>query len=170
MKQIIILLIIAIGTIHASAQSIMDAGTRDFDDFEWDNSRARKFSVGAYLYDNPKIDPNTFGCGIAFRYNITEPLRTKLSAAVLFAGDEGVGVDMSLDFQWTHPLGDKFLIYPSVGVGYLGVCDIANFSFLIGPGIEYLINNHLSIGFEFKGQITAEGVGLPITLGVDYTF
>lgn len=128
-------------------------------------------TVGAHFYDNPKIENNAIGGGLSFRYSFTDHLRGKLSASFITANGNS-GVDTSLDFQWAFMLGEKFTLYPTLGVGFININEMSKATILFGAGAEYNINEHWGIGFEARAQaIPGEsGVGCPITLGVTYTF
>lgn len=127
-------------------------------------------TVGAHLYDNPKIDPNLYGGGVSVLYNFSDHFRAKAIASVISGSDVGCGVDAAVEVQWAFNLGEHFVLYPAIGAGYLNIEDLSKAAFLIGPGCEYYINDHWGLGLDIRGQITGDGVGLPITLGVTYTF
>lgn len=127
-------------------------------------------TVGVQLYDNPKVSPNLFGGGASVRYEFSDYLRGRLAASVVSGSDIESGVDAALDIQWAFNPSNKFVIYVAAGVGYMTIEDISSVSFLFGPGFDYYINDNWGINLDIKGQIVSEGYGLPITLGVTYTF
>ncbi|MDE6340114.1 MAG: porin family protein [Muribaculaceae bacterium] len=127
-------------------------------------------TVGVHLYDNPKVDPNLFGGGVSVLYNFSDHFRGKAIASVISGSDVGCGVDAAVELQWGFNLGERFVLYPAIGGGYLNIDGLSGASFLIGPGCEYYINDNWGIGLDIRGQIMSEGAGLPITLGVTYTF
>lgn len=127
------------------------------------------FTIGLHLYDNPKLqDGNAFGGGASLRYDFTDNLRAKLQAST-FSVDESFCADCSLEVQWAWFFGEKFALYPAIGVGYMSYCETP-VTFLVGPGFEYNFDEHWKLNLDFRAQYANGGVGLPITFGVGYTF
>lgn len=128
-------------------------------------------TIGAHLYDNPKIEGNAIGGGLSCRYSFTDNLRAKLSASFLTVSGES-GIDASLDVQWAFTIGDNISLYPAFGAGFLNCGEVSSPTILFGAGAEYHINEQWGIGLDARAQVVTDGsgVGFPIALGVTYTF
>lgn len=127
--------------------------------------------VGVHFLDNPKFEPNAIGAGASFRYSFSDHFRTKVQASFLSAS-EASGVDASLDFQWAFPLGEKFDLYPTLGIGFTNIGEISNADILFGAGVDYYITEHWGLNLEARAQkiFSTDGIGYPISIGVTYTF
>lgn len=127
--------------------------------------------VGVHFLDNPKFSPNVIGAGASFRYSFSDHFRTKLQASFLNASETS-GVDASLDFQWAFALGEKFNLYPTLGIGYINIGEISNAELLFGVGADYNFTEHWGLNLEARAQkiFSIEGIGYPISIGVTYTF
>lgn len=134
------------------------------------NAEKGDVTLGLHFYDNPKIyeDCNAVGGGVSIRYSFTDNLRAKLMGSVFHADD--FGGDIELDVQWVFNLSDNFVVYPAVGIGVVTIPEMTKFSCAVGPGIEYNFDENWGINFEAKAQFCNGGVGIPLSLGVAYTF
>lgn len=127
-------------------------------------------AIGVNFYDNPKFEGNGVGGGLFFRYSFSDHFRAKINANYFKFSSIGA-LDATVDADWAFTLSDKFVAYPVISVGVLH-CESTEFQAAFGAGAEYLINEHWSIGAQFKAQYitNTDGVGAPISVGVSYTF
>ena len=87
------------------------------------------FSVGLNanyrMWDNAS-DFNNLGFGAKVRYNLTDPLRLEANFNYTLEKDEYKAMDYTVNAHYLFKLGEKFVLYPTVGLGFVNVkCDFA---------------------------------------------
>lgn len=143
---------------------------------------AGDFSVGLNanyrMWDNAS-DFNNFGLGAKVRYNITNPIRLEANFNYTLKKDDYSAMDYTVNAHYLFNLGEKFVLYPTVGLGFVNVkwdlpgVDIPDgyedympdgyedyasgsdeswneFMWQAGVGAEYPITDAIGVNAEFK--------------------
>ncbi len=136
------------------------------------------------------VSVTNFQIGAKFQYNISNPFRVE---AAFDYGFKNKGIDMfdlAANVHYLIGLGEKFKLYPIVGVGFAHAkasasidfeyddedynyevsASVNKFMFNAGLGAEYPVSDKLSIGAEIKYQYIQDFSRLPISVGVTYKF
>jgi len=184
MKKLFLTLLIAAMSVCAFAQK---------------GQKAIGFNLGYTPCLEKGIKINNFGIAAKFQYNLTDALRSELNVGYDFKDKEIGFFTAAANFHYLFNVGDKFKVYPIVGVGYsrldfglwgdlmeigdewadeYGYEDDEDTSapsknkFLVnaGLGAEYALTENLSVGAEVKYQYIKDACRLPITIGLSYKF
>ena len=173
------------------------AGLASFAQQKGDVALGFNFGV-APIVENHASTTN-FGLGAKFRYNVSNPVRLEANFGYWFKSNTFDIIDLSANVHYVFKVGNKFNIYPLVGVGYArvnssiggAVEDVLEESFdwyndddveinastgfnrllvNVGVGAEYAVTDKLSLGVEIKYQYLKDFSRLPINLGLAYKF
>ena len=103
--------------------------------------QAGDMAVGLNLGVAPLLESgaNTtnFGIGAKFQYNVTNPIRLEADANYWFKSNGLDLFDVSVNLHYLFHCGEKFTLFPLVGIGYAHVNDVSN-------GGDYDYNNYYS--------------------------
>lgn len=64
------------------------------------------------------VDLTNFGIGAKFQYNVTNPIRLEADVDYWFKAKEMDVFDISANVHYLLHFGEKFTMYPLVGIGY----------------------------------------------------
>ena len=183
MKKLFVTLLIAMVSVCAFAQKGQKA-------------------IGANLSYSPSLEDgikiNNFGIAAKFQYNLTDALRSELAVGYDFKDKEIGFFTAAANFHYLINAGEKFKVYPIVGVGYARMDyglwgdlndwgnemaeewgdedyddDMPSKDKLLvnaGLGAEYAVTERLSFGAEVKYQYIKDACRLPISIGFAYKF
>lgn len=151
-------------------------------------------AVGVNLGAAPCLESGVsltnFQIGAKFQYNISNPFRVEAAFDYGFKS-KGIDVfDLAANVHYLIGIGEKFKLYPIVGIGFAHVkgsfgfeyedddydydfevsASVNKFMFNAGLGAEYPVSDKLSIGAEIKYQYIEDFNRLPISVGVTYRF
>lgn len=161
MKRIVIALCIAlIGITGAYAQKKGD------------------FAIGVNLGVAPNLEKDlsvtNFGLGLKVQYNITNPIRLEAGGDYWFRNNLNDMADAYVNFNYLFNVGNRFKLYPLVGVGYAkyGIKDHHKNGVLVNVGVggEFPFTSHFSAGVEVKYQYIKDFQRIPISIGATYRF
>lgn len=139
-------------------------------------------AVGLNLGAAPCVESGAnltnFGAGVKFQYNFSNPFRAELAVNYWFKAKEISAADAAVNAHWLFNVGEKFIIYPVVGVGMLrasvdtGSEDASEVRFMsnVGVGAEYPVTEKISVGVECKYQYVKDFARVPVNLSVTYKF
>ena len=133
---------------------------------------------------------SSVGIGVEGQYSITNKIRAELGFDYFLKKDYTKMWDLNLNFQYLFPLGDKFDIYPFVGVTYTnwsldwdiddewaeyydydsGSSSEGKFGVNIGCGAQYDLSEKLVLSAELKYQIISDFDQFVIGVGLAYKF
>jgi len=134
--------------------------------------------VGIHFNGGFRSGYTNFGLGGKFQYEIKPNLRLEGAANYFFKRD-GVSMwDVNVNVHYLIHLGDRANVYPIIGPtlmtwkGDNSVVDITDyttkFGFNGGAGIEYILNDHLKVNFDFKYQYIKDIDRPVISIGASY--
>jgi len=159
-------------------------------------------AVGLNLGYTPSLEKgikvNNFGISAKFQYNLTDAFRSELNVGYDFKDKEIGFFTAAANFHYLFNVGDKFKVYPIVGVGYAHL-DFGLWGDLMemgdewaseygyddeeesapsknkllvnaGIGAEYALTDKLSVGAEVKYQYIKDACRLPVAIGLSYKF
>lgn len=135
---------------------------------------------GNYRMWDKASDANNFGLGAKFRYNITAPIRLEANFNYTFAKEKVTAMDYTINGHYLFPIGEKFVVYPTVGIGFAnlsfdvdGMDSINEFMWQAGAGAEYEITDVIGINVEFKYNSAGGDIDdtwFMLNAGVTYKF
>jgi outer membrane protein X len=131
------------------------------------------------------------GLGAKFRYNVSNPVRLEADFDYWFKSKSIDFLDLSANVHYVFNAGNKFHIYPLLGIGYARVnssCGITDYDidyngnlnvetgsvgvnrFLVnvGAGVDYDVTDKIALGFELKYQYIQDFSRLPITFSLTF--
>lgn len=166
--------------------------------------------VGAYAQEKGDVaagvnvsygsEISNVGFGVEGQYSITNEIRAELGFDYFLEKDNLKMWDLNLNVQYLFPLGDKFILYPFVGLTYtnwtaswdLGdwlddeyyeYCEDwyddddesgdeseGKFGVNIGCGIQYDLSSKLVLSAELKYQIISDFDQFVVGVGLAYKF
>lgn len=103
-------------------------------------------------------DFNNLGFGAKFRYNVTDPIRLEANFNYTLEKDNITAMDYTVNGHYLFNVGEKFLLYPTVGVGFANLkFEVGDFSessnefmWQVGAGAEYPISEVINLNLEVK--------------------
>jgi len=110
------------------------------------------------------------GLGAKFLYNTSDNFR--LGGAFDFFPSRNFGnlTDISAYGHYLIPLNEQFLLYPSVGLGFLGGGGVYSFGLSLGGGIDIAIAPDLVLNGELRFKLMDGGYFTNIAIGLAYRF
>ena len=153
------------------------------------SAMAQKNVIAAGVNVNYGTEIKNVGFGGKLQYGLTDAIRSEV-AFNYYLEKDGLGLwDASVNVHYLFDLGDKFKVYPLVGLGYAnckadwsigydyedediesGSVSSGEIMVNLGAGAEYPLTNKLSLGLECKYQIINNFNQLVPTLGLTYKF
>ena len=121
----------------------------------------------------------SLGIGARFQYGILDQLRAEIGFNGFFAHNHTSCFDVNLNAHYLVGLwNDQLFIYPLAGVNYTmmkfkenGISDEENHVGLnLGAGIEYELNEHFGVNFEYRHTIVRKVDQGVFGLGLNYKF
>jgi len=132
------------------------------------NAEAQKtgdMAVGGNLVLGTGNSTTNIGIGAKFRYNVTDPIRLEGSFTYFLETDKVTYYDLIAEGHYLFPVSPEVTLYPIVGLGIFmwstptyeiwgvkfGGSD-SDFGLVIGGGIDYKLNDKMSLngGIKFK--------------------
>lgn len=153
------------------------------------SAMAQKNVIAAGVNVNYGTEIKNVGFGGKLQYGLTDAIRSEV-AFNYYLEKDGLGLwDASVNVHYLFDLGEKFKVYPLVGLGYAncktdwsigydyddediesGSVSSGEIMVNVGAGAEYPLTNNLSLGVECKYQIISNFNQLVPTLGLTYKF
>ena len=172
MRAIILILVLAIGTLTSSAQFSHDLG----DPAEW--------TIGAQIVYGTEVKMP--GVGIHFKTQYLDSWRTGVSGNYYFKKDGVNCYDVNLEGNYIFDLSDNVRLYPLAGgrIAFWHADDVnvSGWSFErddkthyeigcnLGGGIDYLVGEHWLLNAEIKYQIIKNADQVQLLIGAGYRF
>jgi len=145
---------------------------------EVDAQKMGNVSLGGNLILGTTKDYSILGFGGRLLYNVTNPFRlageldyfTKKNYVDMF--------DLSIYGHYLYPATEGFLIYPSVGLGFVGwryttdrlaSNSHSNFALSLGGGADYGLTSNLVLNGEFRIKFVS-GSWCNFLMGLTYEF
>lgn len=134
-------------------------------------------AVGANLVYGTEIE--NLGVGARFQYGILDQLRAEVGLNYFFEKNHVTWWDVNLNAHYLVGLwNEQLYIYPLAGLNYTmtklkvdGVSDEENHVGLnLGAGIEYELNEHFGVNFEYRHTIVRKVDQGVFGLGINYKF
>ena len=134
-------------------------------------------AVGANLVYGSEIE--NLGIGARFQYGILDQLRAEVGLNYFFEKNHVSWCDVNVNAHYLVGLwNDQLYIYPLAGLNYTmtkvkidGVSDEENHVGLnLGAGIEYELNEHFGVNFEYRHTIVRKVDQGVFGLGINYKF
>ena len=173
------------------------AGLASFAQQKGDMALGFNFGVAPVVENHASM--TNFGLGAKFRYNVSNPVRLEANLGYWFKSQTIDVIELSANVHYVFKVGNKFNIYPLLGVGYarvnssiggaiedawneydwddwgddLEINASTGFNRLlvnVGVGAEYAVTDKLSLGVEIKYQYMQDFSRLPINFGLAYKF
>lgn len=139
-------------------------------------------AVGLNLNVTPSLEKNAkltnFGVAAKYQYNFTDGFRGEVDLGYDFKA-KGISVfEAGINLNYLFNIGEKFKIYPIVGVGYAnlkasgfgGSASTNKIYVNAGLGLEYDLTEHFAVNLEAKYQYIKDFSRMPISIGVAYKF
>jgi opacity protein-like surface antigen len=124
------------------------------------------------LYGHYDLDDEVFGAGFRLSYDIHENamLRAEYIAPEFDFEGSGVGASSSLTVQVSLPMENvPFAPYVITGAGITSF-DEPDLSALIGAGVDWIVNERISVFLEYEYS-TGDGDSInAVRLGASYSF
>ena len=172
MRTIILILVLAIGTLTSNAQFSHDLG----DAAEW--------TIGAQIvYGTEAKMP---GVGIHFKTQYLDSWRTGVSGNYYLKKDGVNCYDINLEGNYIFDLSDKVRLYPLAGgrIAFWHADDVNasgwsferddkthyEIGFNVGGGIDYLMGDHWGVNAEVKYQYLKNANQVQLLIGAGYRF
>jgi len=135
-------------------------------------------AVGANLVYGSEID--NLGIGARFQYGIIDQLRAEVGFNYFFEKKHRSWWDVNINAHYLVGLwNDQLFIYPLAGINYTMVDykgelndkgEENHIGLNLGAGIEYEINEHFGVNFEYRHTIVRKVDQGVFGLGVNYKF
>lgn len=160
-------------------------------------------AVGLNLNVTPSLEKNAkltnFGVAAKYQYSFTDGFRGEVDLGYDFKA-KGISVfEAGINLNYLFNIGEKFKIYPIVGVGYAnlkasfggfggwdedddeyygygdyddegGSASVNKIYVNAGLGLEYDLTEHFAVNLEAKYQYIKDFSRMPISIGVAYKF
>ena len=136
-------------------------------------------AVGGNLVIGAGDSYTNIGIGAKFFYNVTDPIRLAGEFDYFLKKDYMSWWDFSVYGHYLFPVADEVLIYPSVGLGMIGVkTDLGPFgshsgndvAFSLGGGVDYELSSNLVLNGELRIKLFDGGNRLNLAIGLAYKF
>jgi len=142
-------------------------------------------AVGVNLLLGSTTGYSNLGLGAKFLYNVTDPIRLSgefdYFLKKTFLTESWNFWDFSVYGQYLFPVAEKIVVYPEVGLGYLGetisssIVNLGgagsggNFAFSLGGGIDYPLSPNLTLNGGLRLKLVT-GSWFNIYAGLAYKF
>jgi len=139
-------------------------------------------AVGGNLILGAGQSYSHFGIGAKFLYNVTAPIRLAGEFDYFPKQNLMSWWDLSVYGHYLFPVADKIALYPSVGLGMVGVSvnlnlgpygnyseSTSDFAFSLGGGGDYELSSKLMLNLEVRCKII-NSTRINIAAGVAYKF
>lgn len=163
MKKLLLTLACAMTSLFASAQ-------------------AKTAAVGLNLNYGTEIE--SLGLGVKGSYCFTDHIRGEASFNYFFPKDHFTMWEINANAHYLFNIGDKFKVYPLVGLTYVhghwsnkysvggggNFDDTGKFGVNLGGGAQYDLTDNLMLNFEVKYSLVSDLDQCVISLGAAYKF
>lgn len=136
-------------------------------------------AVGGHLAFGTGESYSNMGVGARFQWNAADKIRLEPSFTFFLKKDFVSMWDISANVHYLFPMSDKLILYPSAGIGMMGVTvDIlglttyssSEVNLNVGGGVEFRLTEALSLIGELKYNIAGNWNHATLFAGVAYRF
>ena len=132
------------------------------------SAQAKTAAVGLNLNYGTEIE--SLGLGVKGSYCFTDHIRGEASFNYFFPKDHFTMWEINANAHYLFNIGDKFKVYPLVGLTYVHGYNTGKFGVNLGGGAQYDLTDNLMLNFEVKYSLVSDLDQCVISLGAAYKF